>query len=213
MFTQKVNNKDCGSITEIIRCKNGWSAYDVDYPQYTDIKLNVLVNSKTDGGIIAEIQFLLSLMSNFKKVAHKLYSVERKFELVYNHQLLKEEMERFRDIENDDIIWRTIVTQDNINDFKPLWDSTENMVYLLLEVDVTFKAVSNHLMFRMMTSKTGRIHRYLKARNKDIYRDALSYFISRQKSKANDWCSLLNDIAADDRCVFIEHVFDLFDDT
>eukprot|EP01084_Bolivina_argentea_P090652 163312_1 len=49
IFTQKVNNKDCGSITQIIRCKNGWSAYDVDYPQYTDIKLNVLIQSKAHG--------------------------------------------------------------------------------------------------------------------------------------------------------------------
>eukprot|EP01083_Nonionella_stella_P165420 550233_1 len=172
MFTQKVNNKDCGSITEIIRCKNGWSAYDVDYPQYTDIKLNVLVNSKTDGGIIAEIQFLLSLMSNFKKVAHKLYSVERKFELVYNHQLLKEEMERFEDNENEDTVWAQTVTQDNINDFKPLWESnTPSANYLLFEANNMSKAVSNHVIFRIMTFKTGHIHRYLKAKNKDIYRD------------------------------------------
>eukprot|EP01083_Nonionella_stella_P017404 48690_1 len=65
-----------------------------------------------------------------------------------------------------------------------------------------------------MASKTGQIDHYLKARNKDIYRDALFYFISKhEKSKSNDWCSLLNDVAADDRCVFIERVFDLFDDT
>eukprot|EP01083_Nonionella_stella_P107539 311542_1 len=215
IFTQKVNNKDCGSITQIIRCKNGWSAYDVDYPQYTDIKLNVLLQSKAHGAIIAEIQFLLSLMSKFKKVAHKLYSVERKFELVYNHQLLKEEMERFRDIENDDIIWRQIVNQDNIIYFKSSWESnTPNVKDLLLEANTLSQSVSNHLIFRIMTSKTGQIDRYLNARNKDIYRDALFYFISRhEKSKANDWCSLLNDIAADDRYVFIERVLDLFDDT
>ena len=82
-FTGKINKKEAYSIMDVIRCKNGWSVYNPEYPQYTDIKLNVLVKSRHDGKmIIAEIQFLLELMSAFKKKAHKLYSVERKFELV-----------------------------------------------------------------------------------------------------------------------------------
>eukprot|EP01083_Nonionella_stella_P281635 958360_1 len=65
-----------------------------------------------------------------------------------------------------------------------------------------------------MSSKTGKIDRYLKTRNKDIYREALFYFLNEhEKAKSNDWYSLLNDIAADDRYVFIERVFCLFDDT
>eukprot|EP01084_Bolivina_argentea_P001711 3157_1 len=88
LFTQKINQKKAGSIKSIIRCKNGWNSYNPQYPQYTDIKLNVLVqaNGKT---IVAECQFLLDLMSAFKKKSHKLYSVERKFELVYNFGLLR----------------------------------------------------------------------------------------------------------------------------
>ena len=84
LFTKKIREKKCGSIIDIIRCKNGWSVYDPEYPQYTDIKLNVLVKVIIDDdpiSIVAEIQFLLDLMSAFKKKAHKLYSVERKFEV------------------------------------------------------------------------------------------------------------------------------------
>eukprot|EP01083_Nonionella_stella_P141696 437074_1 len=89
-----------------------------------------------------------------------------------------------------------------------------NMQSLLHEITTMSQTVSNHLIFRIMTSKTDQIDRYLKARNKDIYRDALFYFINNhEKSKANDWCSLLNDITADDRYVFVGRVLDLFDDT
>ena len=88
IFTNKINNKQSRSISSIIRCKNGWSIYNPQYPQYTDIKLNVIVKSKLNGSIIAEIQFLLDLMSAFKKKAHKLYSVERKFEVCHSLCLL-----------------------------------------------------------------------------------------------------------------------------
>ena len=84
LFTNRIKEKRCGTIIDIIRCKNGWSIYDPEYPQYTDIKLNVLVKKSTDDGtitIIAEIQFLLDLMSAFKKKAHKLYAVIRNFEV------------------------------------------------------------------------------------------------------------------------------------
>ena len=56
--------------------------YNPEYPQYTDIKLNVLIQHPISKKmIITEIQFLLDVMSDFKKVAHKLYSIERKFEV------------------------------------------------------------------------------------------------------------------------------------
>ena len=44
------------------------------------VRVNVIIDSDPIT-IIAEIQFLLDLMSAFKKKAHKLYSVERKFEV------------------------------------------------------------------------------------------------------------------------------------
>ena len=83
ILTTRINKKEAGCLIELIRCKNGWSVYDPNYPQYTDIKLNVLIQDPNDKTkrVIAEIQFLLNLMSAFKKKAHKLYSVERKYEV------------------------------------------------------------------------------------------------------------------------------------
>eukprot|EP01083_Nonionella_stella_P279561 950967_1 len=74
------------------------------------------------------------------------------------------------------------------------------------------KTVSNHLIFRIMTSKTGKIDRYLKNRNKDVYREALFYFINEHdKSKSNDWHSLLNDFADDERFIVVRRLLDWFD--
>merc|ERR1712228_109780 len=114
-FEEKVKNGTAGSIKEIIRCKNGWSIYNEQYPQYTDIKLNVLMQS--DGKqIIAEIQLLLDVMSAYKKIAHKLYAIERKYELVANYQSMADKMNKFDDlngsptktlihlIQNDDVV-------------------------------------------------------------------------------------------------------------
>merc|ERR1712228_408204 len=114
-FEVKVKNGTAGTIKEIIRCKNGWSIYNEQYPQYADIKLNVLMQSD-DKQIIAEIQLLLDVMSAYKKVAHKLYAIERKYELVANYQSMADKMKKFDDlneksvetamrlIQNDDII-------------------------------------------------------------------------------------------------------------
>ena len=79
LFTNKINNNQARSLKSIIRCKNGWSVYNPQYPQYTDVKLNVLMENKEVGCIITEIQFLLSLMSSFKKKAHKLYSIDSRY--------------------------------------------------------------------------------------------------------------------------------------
>ena len=83
ILTTKIEKKEAKCLVQIIRCKNGWSIYDPTYPQYTDIKLNVLIIDPNDNSkkIIAELQFLLDLMSAFKKKAHKLYGVERKYEV------------------------------------------------------------------------------------------------------------------------------------
>ena len=85
-FEVKVKNGTAGCVKEIIRCKNGWSVYNEQLPSYTDIKLNVLLQSEDGKSIIAEIQFLLDVMSAYKKIAHKLYAIERKYELVANYQ-------------------------------------------------------------------------------------------------------------------------------
>eukprot|EP01083_Nonionella_stella_P076951 209890_1 len=178
IFTKKVNSKSGRSITEIIRCKNGWSVYDPEYPQYTDIKLNVLVHSKHDGAIIAEIQFLLDLISKFKKKAHKLYSIERKFELVYQHQLLTDEMQTFKDNENESSVWAQIVTDDEVNSFQLLWESHVPHANLLL---TEFKAKSkmcNRLVASIITSETGKINNYFNQNYKAMYREALLRFFS-----------------------------------
>ena len=67
IFGQKIENGESGCIKAIIRCKNGWSegVFNEEHPQYTDIKLNVLVSSSRDGSIVAEIQFLLVIMVCF----------------------------------------------------------------------------------------------------------------------------------------------------
>lgn len=104
-FEVKVKNGTTGSITEIIRCKNGWSVYNEQLPSYTDIKLNVLIQSKEDEtkSIIAEIQLLLDVMSAYKKIAHKLYAIERKYELVANYQLIADKMDKFDDLNEKSI--------------------------------------------------------------------------------------------------------------
>ena len=83
ILTSKIKKKEARCLHELIRCKNGWTIYDPKYPQYTDIKLNILIQDPNDKTkkVIAELQFLLNLMSAFKRKAHKLYSVERKYEV------------------------------------------------------------------------------------------------------------------------------------
>ena len=48
IFTNKIKTQKARSMIDVIRCKNGWSIYNPDYPQYTDIKLNVLIKSPSD---------------------------------------------------------------------------------------------------------------------------------------------------------------------
>eukprot|EP01083_Nonionella_stella_P151407 483661_1 len=68
-------------IKQIVRIKNGFEAYSHDNASYTDIKFNVLIAGKTYS-VIAEVQFLLQRMADYKKVAHSLYSVQRTKEFV-----------------------------------------------------------------------------------------------------------------------------------
>eukprot|EP01084_Bolivina_argentea_P312520 541062_1 len=126
-FMQKIKSKQAECVVDIVRVKNGWSVYNEKLPQYTDIKLNCLVNTK-HGKIIVEIQFLLDLMSAFKKKAHKLYAVERIWEFVYNFATLRENMKKFKNYENrDELIWDLIVN-DDYKEFDLLWDMTKNKI-------------------------------------------------------------------------------------
>ena len=100
VFEERVKQKRTYSIREVIRCKNGWSVYNELLPSYTDIKLNVLMQANGKK-IITEIQLLLDVMSAYKKVAHKLYSVERKFELVANYQSIAQKMKKFLDLNEE----------------------------------------------------------------------------------------------------------------
>eukprot|EP01083_Nonionella_stella_P012340 35025_1 len=120
LFTDRIGQKQAHSIVAIIRCKNGWRTYNPQQPAYTDVKLNVLVQSPTDGTIVAEIQLLLKLMSAFKKKAHKLYGVERKFELVYNFNQLQRKMSQFKDLFGENIMI-DLLKRNELESFKTYW--------------------------------------------------------------------------------------------
>ena len=77
----KVNYYQSGCIIGIVRDKNGFIDYIRDGPQYSDIKLNVLIRGKHNN-IIGEVQFLLNVMKDFKDKAHNLYSIQRKKESI-----------------------------------------------------------------------------------------------------------------------------------
>eukprot|EP01084_Bolivina_argentea_P174306 301944_1 len=124
IFINKVNNNKCGSIIDVIRCKNGWSIYNPDYAQYTDIKINVLCKSSQNGhSLICEAQFLLSVMSAFKKKAHKLYAIERKYELVYSYGKLQNEMKHFKDHTGINGVIINLAKKDDFQNFQLLWNS------------------------------------------------------------------------------------------
>eukprot|EP01084_Bolivina_argentea_P317816 551061_1 len=79
-FVNKVRSYQSGSIIGIIRVKNGFQEY-VKQAQYADVKLNVLIRGQTNN-LVGEVQFLLSTMRNFKKIAHNLYSISREKEFI-----------------------------------------------------------------------------------------------------------------------------------
>lgn len=234
LLTEKINNKTAASIKEIIRCKNGWSLYDPEYPQYTDIKLNVLVQSMENKKIIAEIQLLLNVMSKFKKVSHKLYSVERqvrhilnhskylfnlicihpfmiKLELVYNNQVQREIIETFKDNKNEGIVAGQLVAEHDVSSFIALLENTAKKINLLcLETDE--HGFANSIIFTILLAERGEIHNYLLAKHKIIYQQALLYFIESKvkNSKVINWYLLLKETKTK-RSVFIRRISDLCD--
>eukprot|EP01083_Nonionella_stella_P195421 719891_1 len=67
-----------------------------------------------------------------------------------------------------------------------------------------------------MASKTCQIDSYLKDRDKDLYRDALFHFLNQlnqhDKPAPNNWYLVLNDISAEERYIFVQRLFNWFDD-
>eukprot|EP01084_Bolivina_argentea_P093848 168718_1 len=82
-FCKKNPNK-----LEIARIKNGFLASSENHGGYRDIKVNIsYYSSKHDRKMICEVQFILRPFLNFKKKAHKLYSINRQkiyFEMASN---------------------------------------------------------------------------------------------------------------------------------
>eukprot|EP01083_Nonionella_stella_P040726 110418_1 len=180
-FTNKIANGKARSIIEIIRCKNGWSVYNPNYPQYTDVKLNVLVQSPLDPEkkVVAEIQFLLDLMCGFKKKAHKLYSVERKFEMIYNFAKLRNEMRQFNqmDLGNTNSVICELARNDDIKYFKDLWNSitpdSNTLMDGAVDADVWKCAVI------CIMDQKGEIHDFLERKYKDLYCDTIMHYLRK----------------------------------
>eukprot|EP01084_Bolivina_argentea_P040350 74573_1 len=219
IFANKIKTNAAYSIVDIIRCKNGWSIYNSNYPQYTDIKLNVLVRSNKNKTIIAELQFLLQLMSKFKKVAHKLYSIERKFDLVYNYGLLTEDMTRFNDVNggNNGVI-SNLSQNDEIKYFKVLWNMIMTSEKTLIDVKLP-KNVYAAAIFNIM-NKNGKINNYLKTEFIDLYfnttRKYLQKYIrthcgNKGYGAFEGGCpELIKHIGSNKKLYrFVEHLFDL----
>eukprot|EP01083_Nonionella_stella_P162116 531876_1 len=80
------------SITNILRLKNGFTEFDINQPEYADVKLNVRVQKQIENdvtyAIIGEVQFLVEEMHLFKKKAHKLYGILRNEEKAKNVKLI-----------------------------------------------------------------------------------------------------------------------------
>ena len=136
IFINKINNKKSGCITKIIRVKNGWKEYNENRPQYTDIKLNCVINNGNNK-IIGEIQLLLSLMSDFKKVSHKLYSVERLSEFMYNLAQLRNTVGQFKHNETLSSVLIEQLYNNDTETIKLVWNSAiernTNLIELMIE--------------------------------------------------------------------------------
>eukprot|EP01083_Nonionella_stella_P046173 123619_1 len=179
LFSTKIKNKSARCIKEIIRCKNGWAVYNVDYPQYTDIKLNVFIESAADDAVIAEVQLLLRLMSSFKKIAHKLYAVERKFELVYNFQKMADEMSHFHDAVGTNGVVLCLTQKDDIHHFKLFWNTIQPTMHTLTEQKVS--DLSKVALFDILQQQ-GKIHEYLRTEFPNVYYQSILRTLQRYSS-------------------------------
>merc|ERR1712228_527964 len=199
-FEVKVKNGTAGCVKEIIRCRNGWSVYNEQLPSYADIKLNVLLKSEDDKSIIAEIQFLLDVMSAYKKVAHKLYSVERKFELVYNYQLMADKVSKFKDYNDVNIALDEAVNNDDIISFKGFWESHS----------VDFKVLlKNDRFIKILQRQSSQIYNYLQTETEYHH---ICVSAAYEMIKIFPWQSFLSRFDTDYQLIAIQKLFAFFVD-
>eukprot|EP01083_Nonionella_stella_P293298 997407_1 len=111
----KTNQTRC--IKSIVRCENGWRSYQSNDPKYVDIKWNVLIQSEENKSkmIVGEIQFLLDVMSVFKKVMHKLDVVNGLEQKVYKYNQVATEIQP---LAMDPFVSRSI--DSNLNESPPM---------------------------------------------------------------------------------------------
>ena len=85
-FTIKqISNNKIGSISKILRIKNGfnnilkWNSKKLSDYNYVDLKMNVTFHNKNKTqSQIVELQFLLDFLLHAKKIGHKYYGIKRK---------------------------------------------------------------------------------------------------------------------------------------
>eukprot|EP01083_Nonionella_stella_P288116 980593_1 len=184
IFEKKIKNQNAHSIKKIIRCKNGWSVYNQYHPQYTDIKLNVLIQSPYDEQqmIVGEVQFLLDLMSSFKRKAHKLYGVERLYEMVYNYNKLVSHVQSFKDNHGTNATLIDLAKHDDIYYFKLFWNTIQTTPHTLIGSQKPSKNVWDTSLFHIIY-KNGNINTYLKNEYSDLYRTTIAKYIKTYVAK------------------------------
>eukprot|EP00485_Elphidium_margaritaceum_P004960 CAMPEP_0202691088 /NCGR_PEP_ID=MMETSP1385-20130828/5900_1 /ASSEMBLY_ACC=CAM_ASM_000861 /TAXON_ID=933848 /ORGANISM="Elphidium margaritaceum" /LENGTH=1286 /DNA_ID=CAMNT_0049346437 /DNA_START=228 /DNA_END=4088 /DNA_ORIENTATION=- len=196
VLMRKIDNNNARCIKSVIRCKNGWSVYNEAYPQYTDIKLNVLVQSETDPSqqIVAELQFLLKLMSSFKRKSHKLYSVERKFEMVYNYGALQKKMGEFKDSVNTNEVYKELIRNGDFDYFILLWKTSSSNLDSLVSPAPKPK-IKDHAIVCAMTFIEDKFHDFLLERFGKQYIAKVSSLIN-QRNVLAAWDTALEEIGS-----------------
>eukprot|EP01083_Nonionella_stella_P315613 1140538_1 len=98
-FKEFIEHKQSKCILNIVRIKNGFRELNeaINTNQnyfYADLKMNVCVlNTKTGGELIGEVQCLLLFMSTYKNnVSHALYGIERRNEFLSNFAMIRHEL-------------------------------------------------------------------------------------------------------------------------
>ena len=135
--------------------------------------------------------------SSFKKKAHKLYSVERKLEIVYNFALRQQEMSEFGDVRNINDAFTELAINDDIKFFKDFWENNNPNKSLLMNQDKDNDKIFDNAVVNILTSETGQIHNYLKTEFGDIYTQTILYYINDHKSVRN-WHSFMTEIGANE---------------
>eukprot|EP01084_Bolivina_argentea_P137299 241805_1 len=186
IFIKKVQNKQAYGIIALVRVKNGWSIYNELYPSYTDIKLNVMFRYKINGVVttlITEVQLLLGLMSSFKKKAHKLYSVQRQFEFVYNFAKLKDKMRSFSNNKDVNDVFIKLAKEDNIKQFTLLWSCIKPSHKTLTIKEIDNDNNDNGLMddvsmVYILSNQHGKILKFLTNKeNINIFYESIEFLV------------------------------------